>query len=164
MRIVACLLGCGLLSVVCFMAVSEREPAVAAGGQQAETRSLSQADQEASSELGEFMHAKLDASNRILEGLVTDQMKKVKSGADELLQMSDAEQWRASNDMLYLQHSRTFRESVIALREKAGRGSVDGVALAWMDVTLNCIRCHEWVRNVLVAEGESVPLGLLREE
>lgn len=164
MRIVACLFGLGLLLIVSLPAISPQSPLAVADEPKAAVDVVATAPQDTESPLSGFMHAKLDASNRILEGLVIDNMKKVKSGADALLQMSDAEQWRASNDMLYLQHSRTFRESVTALQEKAGRGSVDGVALAWMDVTLNCIRCHEWVRNVMIADGESIPTGLLRGE
>ena len=99
-----------------------------------------------------FMREKLSSSNRILEGLVVDDLKMVSSGADALLQMSVAEEWRASNDMLYRQHSREFQSSVQTLRDKADQGSIDGVALAWVDVTLNCVQCHEWVRNMLLAD------------
>jgi len=115
------------------------------------------------SPLSGFMRLKLQASNHILEGLVIDDMKKVNTGASMLLEMSVEEHWRASNDMLYLQHSRTFRDSVKKLQEKAKKNSLDGAALAWMDVTLNCIQCHEWVRNVLIADS-SVDLQLFSPE
>jgi hypothetical protein len=98
------------------------------------------------------MRMKLDASNRILEGLVVDDLKLVVKGSEALLKMSAAEKWRASNDMMYLQHSRDFRRSVETLRNKAKKQSIDGAALAWVDVTMSCIQCHEWVRNVLVAD------------
>ena len=99
-----------------------------------------------------FMRMKLNASNRILEGLVIDDLKLVVNGSEALLKMSAAEKWRASNDMMYLQHSRDFRQSVETLRNKAKKQSLDGAALAWVDVTMSCIQCHEWVRNVLVAD------------
>jgi len=114
--------------------------------------------------LNDFMRRKLHASNQILEGLVTDRMSIVESGAKLLLEMSDAEQWRASNDALYLQFSRTFRDSVETLIDKAERKSIDGVALAWMDVTMNCIQCHEWVRNVMVADLDAPIPTLDRKE
>lgn len=112
----------------------------------------SQVTKSAPAPLQGFMRLKLRASNHILEGLVVDDMKKVNTGARMLLEMSVEEHWRASNDMLYLQHSRTFRDSVKKLQKKAKDHSLDGVALAWMDVTLNCIECHEWVRNTLIAD------------
>ncbi len=112
-------------------------------------------DPDEQTELSKFMRKKLASSNQILEGLVTDDMTQVEKGADELLKMSDAEHWRASNDMMYLHHSRVFRNSVDLMRDKAEKRSIDGVALAWMDVTMSCIKCHEWVRDTLIAD---VPL------
>ena len=29
--------------------------------------------------------------------------------------------------------------------------SPDGAALAWLDVTMECIKCHEWVRDTMLA-------------
>ena len=102
--------------------------------------------------LKEFMRKKLTASNQILEGLVVDDLSLVVSGSEALLKMSTAEKWRASNDIIYLQHSRDFRNSVETLRNKAKKQSIDGAALAWVDVTMSCIQCHEWVRNVVLAD------------
>lgn len=110
-------------------------------------------DEEEISPLRIFMRKKLQSSNRILEGLLVDNLKMVSEGADELLDISSAERWRASNDMMYLQHSDEFRTSVRKLRDKAKTGSLDGSALAWVDVTMNCLHCHEWVRNTIIAEG-----------
>jgi hypothetical protein len=31
---------------------------------------------------------------------------------------------------------------------------MDGTSLAWVNVTMKCLKCHEWVRNtVIAAEG-----------
>ena len=102
--------------------------------------------------LQKFMQRKLASSTLILEGLVTDTPGKISRGASELLRMSEEEKWRASNDMMYLQHSREFRDSVRKLQAKAKDGSLDGAALAWIDVTMSCISCHDWVRDVLVVD------------
>jgi len=111
--------------------------------------------------LSEFMRKKLNSSNRILEGLVTDDLQMVAEACDEMLELSSADRWRASNDMMYLQHSEEFRNSVKNLRSKANGQSIDGTALAWVDVTMNCIQCHEWVRNVLIADVD--PLSELTQ-
>ena len=103
-------------------------------------------------ELGDFMRQKLESSNQILEGLVTNDFELVTDSCDELLEMSEAESWRATNDMMYMQHSREFRNSVRALRAKSKKKSPDGSALAWLDVTLECIKCHEWVRDTMLAD------------
>lgn len=103
--------------------------------------------------LVEFMQKKLGASSEILRGLMIEDYELIQENADKLLVMSKAEQWRASNDMMYLQHSKQFRITVEELKRKAGKRSIDGVSLAWVNTTMNCIQCHEWVRNFMVADG-----------
>jgi len=102
--------------------------------------------------LSEFMEQKLNASSMILRGLMVDDMEMVENHADQLLKMSHEEKWRASNDMMYLQHSTQFRHAVDSLREKAGKKSIDGASLAWVNVTMSCIQCHQWVRNMVLAD------------
>ncbi len=104
--------------------------------------------------LDKFMQKKLAASTLILEGLMTDDLKAVADNADKLLKMSKEERWRASNDMMYLQHSTQFRNAVADLYNKADKQSIDGASLAWVNVTMSCIKCHEWVRNVVLADLE----------
>ncbi|MEZ6123167.1 MAG: hypothetical protein R3C49_08350 [Planctomycetaceae bacterium] len=123
--------------------------------QQTDPPAAKQADDKA--ELSEFMRKKLTASNRILEGLMVNDLDMVAAGGDELLKMSESERWRASNDMMYLQHSREFRSAVEAMILKAEKRSIDGAALKWVDVTMNCIKCHEWVRDVMVADLRRLP-------
>ena len=116
------------------------------------------------SPLARFMRKKLGASNLILEGLCVDNMAKIDRGVDQLLDMSDEERWRVSNDVLYLNHSRAFRRAVQTLKEKAAASSSDGVALAWIDVTMNCIRCHSWVRDTIIVGQNERPLPPLALE
>ncbi len=134
-------------------AVAQQQSDPAAVRLDEDVRTVSAQAKEAT--LKEFMRKKLSASNQILEGLVVDDLSLVVSGSEALLKMSAAEKWRTSNDMMYLQHSRDFRQSVETLRNKAKKESIDGAALAWVDVTMGCIQCHEWVRNVLVADLSS---------
>jgi hypothetical protein len=99
------------------------------------------------------MRQKLEASNKILEGLCLDELALVESGADTLLQMSREEKWRASNDMLYRRYSTEFVDAVTDMKEKAKAKSLDGTSLAWINATMKCFKCHEWVRNTIVADG-----------
>ena len=138
-------------------ASQDDDPKPAAGEDETKPKTDEQ-DEPGKSLLAPFMRRKLEASNKILEGLVTDNTSMIVDGADILGRMSNEEKWRASNDMMYLNHSRRFREAVDILKEKAKKGSLDGAALAWMDVTMSCISCHEWVRNVLIADATAIPL------
>ncbi len=113
--------------------------------------------------LDKFMQQKLTASTNILEGLMTEDLKLVADNANQLLEMSKEERWRASNDMLYLQHSNQFRNAVDDLYKKAEKNSTEGASLAWINVTMSCIKCHEWVRNVVLADLDGPAQPALRE-
>lgn len=102
--------------------------------------------------LREFMRKKLDASNQILEGLVTEDAKMISVGAQTLNEMSGAEEWRVSNDLVYRQFSEEFQRSTKKLQQAAEKGNFDDVALKWIDTTMGCVECHKWVRGMRVAD------------
>ena len=112
-------------------------------------------------QLRQFMRLKLQASNQIREGLVTENFKKISDGAAQLGKMSAAEKWRASNDPMYLQHSGDFRRMVDKLKKKAADDNLEACALVWLDVTMSCLECHEFVRSILIANGENKELDRL---
>lgn len=102
-------------------------------------------------ELREFMRKKLSASNLILEGLTTDDLDLVKTGARQLHELSSAERWRVSNDPIYRQFSGEFREITQQVIKAAEDGNSDRVAMKWMDATISCLDCHRFVRGMHVA-------------
>lgn len=110
-------------------------------------------DEEKKPGLADFMRQKLDHSNDIMEGLLVENPKMIVKAAERLKKMSDAEQWRVSNDIMYRNHSEDFRRAVDKLIVAAKGKSIDRAALASFDVTLSCIDCHRYVRTVLIAEG-----------
>lgn len=147
-------IACGALFSLLFL--NQPEPAVAASSGANHAQQDDTADEQADDEEGSiavFMQQKLDNSSNILRGLMTEDFPLIIDSADRLLDMSKAERWRASNDMMYLQHSQQFRNVVDELKQKAQKKSVDGASLAWVNVTMSCIQCHNWVRNILLAES-----------
>lgn len=113
-----------------------------------------------SSPLKDFMHQKMDASNQVLEGLLTEDYKLIEKGGRKFREMGAAEKWRVSNDMMYRSHSEDFQRNVDKLIESASKAeSIDRIALAWFDTTLSCIDCHRWVRTVLIADSKA-PLAV----
>ena len=104
--------------------------------------------------LSKFMRQKLEASSTVLEGLCTEDLELVSQGSKVLLQMSHEERWRVSADMLYRRYSNEFSSAVEELLKESEDQDMDGTSLAWVNVTMKCLKCHEWVRNtVLAAEG-----------
>lgn len=101
--------------------------------------------------IAQFMRKKLQASTVILEGLALDNMEMVQEGATELNRMSGAEKWRVFNDPMYRQFSAEFQRTAQDLADAAKDGNLDKAALKWMGATMNCIECHRYVRNNLIA-------------
>ncbi|MCX7399025.1 MAG: hypothetical protein NT138_15275 [Planctomycetales bacterium] len=103
--------------------------------------------------LSRFMRQKLQASNLILEGLCTEDLKMVSEGSASLKKMSIQETWRVSNDMMYRRYSTEFVSAVEELQKEAEDNNMDGTSMAWVNVTMKCLKCHEWVRNAVFADG-----------
>lgn len=103
--------------------------------------------------LSEYMRLKLAASNMVLEGMCTDDMKMVERGARKLNEMSASERWRVTNDPMYRQFSGDFREITQQLVEAAEKRNMDRVTLKWMDATMSCIECHRFVRGIRIADA-----------
>lgn len=104
--------------------------------------------------LKDYMRKKLAASNQILEGLCTDDNEMVLEGARTLNEMSKSERWRVNNDAMYRQFSSEFREITQQLIAAAEKNNEDRVALKWMDATMSCIDCHNFVRGIRIAASD----------
>ena len=94
------------------------------------------------------------ASNLILEGLCMDDLKAVEAGTQSLLKMPSEAKWRVSNDMMYRRYSNEFVQAVEELQKEAEENDMDGASMAWMNVTMKCMKCHKWVRNTVLADSE----------
>jgi hypothetical protein len=103
-------------------------------------------------QLREFMRRKLDASNQVLEGLVTEDFALVRDGATALQEISSSEKWRISNDALYRQYSAEFQSMAERLEQAAKAEKLDAAALVWVETTISCIECHKHARAILIAD------------
>ncbi len=124
---------------------SKKKPAAAAA---------SQDDGRVVTDLRQFMRKKLTASNKILEGLATEDMALVREGARTLNKMSLSSKWRAHNDVMYKQFSAEFQRVTKDLSQAADEDNFDQAVLKWMGATMACIECHRFVRNTLVVDLE----------
>ena len=104
--------------------------------------------------LERFMRQKLQASSLILEGLCTEDLKMVSEGSDTLMKMSREEHWRVSNDVMYRRYSEQFIHAVEELKHEAEDNDMNGTSMAWVNVTMKCLKCHEWVRNTVLADAQ----------
>lgn len=104
-------------------------------------------------QLSAFMRAKLLHSQKILEGLTTEDYDMIAKHSQELSLLSQAESWQVLQTPEYLQHSTEFRRSADSLTEAARKKNIDGAALAYVEVTFKCVNCHKYVRRVRMADA-----------
>ena len=112
------------------------------------------------SKVSAFMRAKLAHSQNVLDGLVTEDFDKIKAGGQKMVIMSKATEWVVVEGPIYAQYSSEFRRAAQHLIKAAEEKNVDAAALAYVNLTLNCVNCHSFVRSSKVAAGEPVSDGL----
>lgn len=108
---------------------------------------------EISQETRNFMRAKLQHSQKILEGLSTDNFDMIAKSAQELSLLSLESQWNVLRTQRYVDESAEFRRSIERLVDATRSKRIDSAALGYVDVTLRCIHCHTYVRNQAAREG-----------
>lgn len=106
-----------------------------------------------------FMRLKLDHSQKILEGIVTEDFHLIEKSAQDLSLLSRDEMWQVFQTPEYLQHSIEFRRAADDVAGAARKRNVDGAALAYMGMTMRCVECHKHVRDVRMAivPGKELP-------
>jgi hypothetical protein len=98
--------------------------------------------------LAQLMRNKLLYAQRLLEGIALADFTKISKSADELIQLSKTAEWLVYKTPRYEVNSNEFRRAAEKIAQKAQAKNIDGVALAYVDLTLSCVRCHEYVREV----------------
>ena len=106
----------------------------------------------------DFMRAKLAHSQKVLEGLTTEDFDMIAKNAKAMALLSQATNWQVLQTSEYLQQSREFQRAADALAEAAQKKNLDGAALAYVGLTLKCVNCHKYVRGVRNAAVEP-PIG-----
>jgi hypothetical protein len=94
-----------------------------------------------------FMHLKLDAAKNIVYGLAMEDFDLIAKSARDLNLLSLESQWEVYQTDIYIRLSNEFRDSTTRLRDSAHDKNLDGSTLAYFEVTLNCVRCHKYIRT-----------------
>ena len=98
--------------------------------------------------LQDLMQRKLQASQKVLEGIALNDFDKIGKSAEDLLLISKATDWKVVRTPSYDLYSNEFRRNAENLVRLAREKNLDGAVLAYVDVTLNCVKCHKYVREV----------------
>jgi hypothetical protein len=99
----------------------------------------------------EFMRLKLDYSKKVLEGLTLENYETIVKNAQALKALSEAAQWEVPtipNVGEYVAFTSEFQRLTDELVKKARDKNIDGATLAYLRLTMNCVNCHKYVRQV----------------
>lgn len=100
----------------------------------------------------EFMRRKLEHSQAVLEGIALEKFANIERHAQTLSLLSQAAEWQILASAEYKRHSEEFRRTAELLAEHARRKNIDGAALAYVQLTLNCVNCHKEVRRLQIED------------
>jgi hypothetical protein len=96
------------------------------------------------------MQRKLSHAQKTLEGLAMADFTKVASGADGLMLCVQEASWKAVSTPKYEVYSNDMIRSLESMKKAAKAKNVDAAALAYVDLTLTCVKCHTYVREVKI--------------
>jgi hypothetical protein len=102
------------------------------------------------SDLEKLMQKKLTLAQKLLSGIALNDLDPVQDNARDLLTLSKLAEFRVLKTPAYELHSNEFRRSLEEMIKGAKDRSIDSATLAYVDMTLACVRCHKHVREVRV--------------
>jgi hypothetical protein len=111
-------------------------PSVVYAGEPAKAKSTIQA----------LMRSKLDSTHGLLEGVVHEDFEQVAKYASTLLDIGRATTWYQKDSPDFLHYAKSFENSSAFLLEQARAKNLEGVAMGYIRVTLDCMQCHRVVR------------------
>ena len=95
------------------------------------------------------MQVKLKRRQALLEALAKEDYKALEENADSLVRISDSTAFmRAYKTDEYELEARVFRRAAATLAAKAKDRRLDGATLAYTEMTLSCVRCHNHFRGL----------------
>jgi hypothetical protein len=99
------------------------------------------------------MVEKLKSSQSLLAGIATADFTKITLSTEELIRLSRTEEWQVIKTPRYELHSNEFRRAAEVILQKAKAKNIDGVTLSYFELTMSCVRCHSYVREVREARA-----------
>jgi len=94
----------------------------------------------------DLMKAKLTASQKVLEGIATEDFNGISRNASLLAGYSQTAGWLADQSPAYRQYTTEFRRQALALAKEARRQNLDGATVAYFQLTVSCVNCHKYMR------------------
>lgn len=105
-----------------------------------------------------LMDDKLRYAKMLLEAVATGNFNKVNESCEKLIQISKTAEWLVHKTPRYELHSNEFRRAAENLIQKAKAKNQDGIALGYVELSMTCFRCHQYVRELRDVNIPNQPL------
>jgi hypothetical protein len=103
---------------------------------------------EAQDPVATLMKAKAGYAHRLLDAVVLGQLDTVRDQAFRLKAVAETEDWNVMKTPDYVRESETFIRTADRLLQSTASRSPEAVALAYVELTLSCVRCHQYVNDL----------------
>jgi len=110
--------------------------------------SVGSAEDKADPATAKIMEQKLRLSQAILAGVVKEDYPAISTNADRLLELAKV-QWVRNETPEYREQLKDFWIVLEGVKSAAEDKSGDGVTLAYVQMTLTCVKCHKYLRSPL---------------
>ena len=107
--------------------------------------------------VSELMRKKLEHSQKVLEGVAINDFDMIAKHAEELIAISKEAEWMVLRTPQYEVRSNEFRRTAEELIKNAEDRNLDAAALSYVEMTLTCVKCHKYVREVRKVELDVRP-------
>ncbi len=106
------------------------------------------ADQQKGRTVKTIMDEKLKNAHKLLDGIALADFARITGSVEELLELSKTEEWMVYKTPSYETFNNQFQRAAGDILTKAKAKNIDGVTLAYVDLTMSCVRCHSYIREV----------------
>jgi hypothetical protein len=93
------------------------------------------------------MQRKLKHAQTVLEGLATNNFDKIGKGGEGLIECVQHATRKINETEKYVLYSNDFLRRAEGLKKAAKEKNIDAAPLAYVDMTLTCVKCHQYLRE-----------------
>jgi hypothetical protein len=114
---------------------------------------------ESEKKVKELMHKKLEAAQKVLEGLTTNNLDMVAKNAEELARIRKEASFRIIKTAEYELWADEFTRSLEGISKAAKDKNLEKAKLGYLGMTLSCFNCHTYVRDMrkVSADRDEIP-------
>jgi hypothetical protein len=94
-----------------------------------------------------LMEKKLAVAQKLLGALALNDFPAIKEYAETLNDLSKQAAWKLLETPRYESYSDEFQRVTLKMAQQGRDRNIDGAALAYVDMTLTCVKCHQHVRD-----------------